>query len=181
VIVRPATPADHERMTATLAVAFAHDPPLRFLVPEDTERLLRIHFAAVLPLYAAWVCEEPFGTALWLPPGRYPLSAAEQARLLPAQLRVFGRHLRRALGAQRAVDRHHPREPHWYLDFIAVEPAGHGRGAGSALLSDRERRPAYLNAGSPRSRDLYLRHGFEVLSELRLPFGGPPLWRMRRA
>jgi hypothetical protein len=41
--------------------------------------------------------------------------------------------------------------------------------------------PWILNASSPRSRDLYLRHGFAVLSEFRLPFGGPPLWRMRRA
>ena len=40
--------------------------------------------------------------------------------------------------------------------------------------------PAYLNAGSPRSRDLYLRHGFEVTEEFRLPEGGPPLWRMWR-
>jgi hypothetical protein len=45
---------------------------------------------------------------------------------------------------------------------------------------DRERMPAYLNAGSPRSRDLYLRHGFEVTEEFRLPEGGPPLWRMWR-
>ena len=45
---------------------------------------------------------------------------------------------------------------------------------------DMEHRGAYLNAGSPRSRDLYLRHGFVVRSEFRLPFGGPPLWRMWR-
>ncbi|MGH2969837.1 MAG: GNAT family N-acetyltransferase, partial [Solirubrobacteraceae bacterium] len=75
---------------------------------------------------------------------------------------------------------------HWYLDYIAVEPAGQGRGIGSALLRpmlercDAERMPAYLNASTARSRDLYARHGFEVRSEFRLPFGGPPLWRMWR-
>ena len=91
------------------------------------------------------------------------------------------------IGAQLAIDRHHPHDPpHWYLDYIGVEPAGQGRGLGSKLLApmlarcDVERRGAYLNAGSPRSRDLYLRHGFVVRSELRLPFGGPPLWRMWR-
>ncbi len=177
-IVRPATPADHPRMVATLAAAFATDPPLRFLVPERTEERLRVHFGAIVPQYEAWVCEAPFGVALWLPPGRYPLTTAEQIRTFPAGLRVFGPHLRRALGAQRAVERHHPHEPHWYLDFIAAETPGGG--VGSALLSHAERRPAYLNASTPRSRDLYLRHGFHVTSELRLPFGGPPLWRMWR-
>ena len=32
----------------------------------------------------------------------------------------------------------------------------------------------------PRSRDLYMRHGFEVTEEFRLPDEGPPLWRMWR-
>jgi hypothetical protein len=45
---------------------------------------------------------------------------------------------------------------------------------------DSERMPAYLNAGSPRSRELYKRHGFHVTEEFRLPDDGPPLWRMWR-
>jgi len=48
------------------------------------------------------------------------------------------------------------------------------------MLSHAERRPAYLHAGSPRNRDLYLRHGFRLTAEVRHPFGGPPLWRMWR-
>ena len=65
-------------------------------------------------------------------------------------------------------------------------PEWQGRGIGSALMGpvlercDAERMPAYLNAGSARSRDLYARHGFEVTEEFRLPDGGPPLWRMWR-
>jgi len=45
---------------------------------------------------------------------------------------------------------------------------------------DRERRPAYLEASSTRSRDLYARHGFAVEEEIRLPGDGPPMWRMWR-
>ena len=33
--------------------------------------------------------------------------------------------------------------------------------------------PAYLNAGSARSRELYLRHGFQVTEEFQLPDGRP--------
>ena len=191
--VRPANLSDHGSIAATLAAAFATDPPLSFLVPDERRReaLLRRHFSASLPLYAAsgaiWVAGDGSGAALWVAPGLYPFRLREELRVLPARLEVFGRRPRRGIGAQLAVDRHHPHDPpHWYLDYIGVEPAGQGRGLGSELLApmlarcDAERRGAYLNAGSPRSRDLYLRHGFEVRSEFRLPFGGPPLWRMWR-
>lgn len=61
-----------------------------------------------------------------------------------------------------------------------------GRGVGSALMRpvletcDRDGVPAYLEATSERNKRLYLRHGFEVTDEIRLP-DGPTLWRMWRA
>jgi ribosomal protein S18 acetylase RimI-like enzyme len=145
----------------------------------------------VLPrLYAphgrVWVSEQPIGGAAWLKPGAWPIPAATRRAVLPAQLRTFGRHPLRAIAGQAEIDRGHPHAPHWYLDFIGVAPGSHGRGAGSALLAamleetDRERIPTALNAGSPRSRELYRRHGFEVTEEFRLPWDGPPLWRMWR-
>jgi len=191
--VRPATRSDHERITAVLAAAFASDPPLSWFIPDVTRReaLLRRHFAASIPLYAAsgsiWVSEAPAGAALWVAPGQYPFRLREELRVLPDLLAVFGRWPRRGIGGLRALERRHPHHPpHWYLDYVGVEPERQGRGAGSALLApmlarcDMEGRGAYLNAGSPRSRDLYMRHGFEARAEFRLPFGGPPLWRMWR-
>jgi GNAT superfamily N-acetyltransferase len=191
--VRPATTADHGRIAEVLAAAFATDPPLSWFIPDAARReaLLHRHFAASIPLYAAsgaiWLSADRSGAALWVAPGAYPFRLREELRVLPDRLAVFGRWPRRGIGGLRALERRHPHEPpHWYLDYIGVEPAGQGRGTGSALLApmlarcDVEERGAYLNAGSPRSRDLYARHGFEVRSELRLPFGGPPLWRMWR-
>jgi len=191
--VRPATREDHGVMAAVLAAAFATDPPLSWFIPDAGKReaLLRRHFDASIPLYAAagstWVSADGAAAALWVAPGAYPFRLREELRVLPDRLAVFGRWPRRGIGGLRALERHHPHDPpHWYLDYIAVEPAGQGRGTGSALLApmlarcDMEGRAAYLNAGSPPSRDLYARHGFEVRSELRLPFGGPPLWRMWR-
>ncbi len=180
-------------MAEVLAAAFARDPPLAWFIPDAArrERLLRRHFAASIPLYAAagaaWVSADRAGAALWVAPGAYPFRLREELSVARARLEVFGRWPRRGIGGLRAIERHHPREPpHWYLDYIGVDPAAQGRGTGAALLApmlarcDVERRAAYLNAGSPRSRDLYARHGFAVRSELRLPFGGPPLWRMWR-
>ncbi len=84
------------------------------------------------------------------------------------------------------LDTKHPHEPHYYLPFLGVEPASQGRGIGSALMRpilercDREGMPAYLEASSERNRALYERHGFELIEEVRLPGGGPPMWRMWR-
>ena len=144
--------------------------------------LRRVHLARDY----CFTTEEVLGGALWVPPGSWRLGSCEQVALLPGMMRVFGRGLARAQRGLAVMDSGHPRAPHYYLDSLGVEPEWQGRGLGSALMQpvlercDRERMPAYLNAGSARSRDLYLRHGFQVTEEFRLPDDGPPLWRMWR-
>jgi GNAT superfamily N-acetyltransferase len=77
---------------------------------------------------------------------------------------------------------------HQYLAILAVRPGCQGRGIGTALLNarhrdlDRDGVPAYLEASSPRARDLYLRHGYTLRpgGPFRLPEGGPPMWPMWR-
>jgi len=191
--VRRATQDDTPRIAAVLAEAFSHDPPMRWFMavsPRRTERLRRLFMTLVPRFYIshgeAWVSDEPLGAALWVEPGSWPAPARTQLATAPALLRAFGPHPRRAIAGVRTIERGHPHEPHWYLDYIGVEPAARSRGTGAALLApmlercDAERVPAYLNAGSSRSRDLYARHGFEVTQRYELPFGGPPLWRMWR-
>lgn len=185
--VRPAIARDLPEAAAVLAEAFAEDPPMRFLLGEHRRvARLRRYFTTVLPVYErlgeVWVSEEPFGAAAWLAPGRsLPLSL--EARVAP----VFVQHPVRALAGLARVTAGIPREPHWFLDYIAVSASARSRGVGSALLRavlercDAAEVPAYLHAGSERSRDLYARHGFEVTEVFALPFGGPELWRMWRA
>jgi GNAT superfamily N-acetyltransferase len=82
----------------------------------------------------------------------------------------------------------HPGARHHYLALIGVAPQVQGQGQGTALLRayhealDRDsREPAYLEAGSPRTRQIYLRHGYADLGPpIQLPDGGPqmyPMWR----
>jgi ribosomal protein S18 acetylase RimI-like enzyme len=190
--VRPATEADVALLAPALAAAFAGDPPMAHLVPgPGRERRLRRYFARVLPATylprgEVWMSEEPAGAAVWVAPGRWPLPARDSLPVAGTLLRTFGRHPLRALAGIREIERGHPTEPHWYLDYVGVDPADHGRGTGTRLLApmlarcDREGAAAYLNAGSERSRALYERLGFAVTEEFRLPYAGPPLWRMWR-
>jgi len=69
------------------------------------------------------------GGAIWLPPGHWMPTAGEQLRALPGFARALGRHLGQASAVTQAMARAHPREPHWYLFAIGVDPAFQGSGA----------------------------------------------------
>jgi GNAT superfamily N-acetyltransferase len=192
--VTKATPEDAPALARTLARAFVDDPVTVWFLPGETERLERTQRAfeqvflrrIALPRDATFSVEDHAGVAMWLPPGQAQLGAVEQLRLLPAMARVWGRDLQRALRGMSAMDAVHPHEPHWYLWLLGVDPRRQGEGLGSRLLAevlercDRDGVPAYLEATTPRNRELYLRHGFEDSGELRLPGDGPRLWPMWR-
>jgi GNAT superfamily N-acetyltransferase len=191
--VRKATRADLPRLVDALAEAFEQDPPMRWFLPDASRRgdQMRKQFALFLKTVhlrndETYTTDDVVGGALWVPPGCYPPPFFAQLRVLPGLIRIYGASMTRAAQGVKVMESNHPSRPHFYLDSLGVEPASQGKGVGSALLKpvldrcDRERIPAYLNAGSPRSRDLYLRHGFEVTEEFELPEDGPPLWRMWR-
>ena len=108
-------------------------------------------------------------------------------RELGPMRRVFGRRLPLAFRSRLRMESRHPRTPpHWYLATMGVVRERQGRGLGTALMRpaleslDSEGIPAYLEASTPRSRELYRRNGFEVTGEFNLPAHGPPLWQMWR-
>ncbi|HEX5865336.1 MAG TPA: GNAT family N-acetyltransferase [Casimicrobiaceae bacterium] len=81
--------------------------------------------------------------------------------------------------------RYHPREPHWYLPLIGVDPIHQGKGLGTALMRhalsrcDREKELAYLESSNAKNIPLYEREGFERIGTIQ---GGtwPPLYPMVR-
>jgi ribosomal protein S18 acetylase RimI-like enzyme len=192
-VVRKASRDDVPALAAALARAFDGDPPMQWFLPDARTRVDRARALFDVMLNRVhmerdwcYTTDDVVGGALWVPPGNWRLGIVQQLALLPGMLRVFGRGLARAQRGLAVMEDGHPREPHWYLDSLGVVPECQGRGIGSALMApvlarcDAERMPAYLNAGSARSRELYRRHGFEVTEEFRLPDEGPPLWRMWR-
>lgn len=191
--VRKCEGGELQRMAATLAAAFQTDPVFSWLIPDEARRRVILPPSFKLLLSRILIDHEETyvedgvgGVCAWQPPGTWRMSLREQLALLPSLGRVWGRSAGRGLRSVVTLERNHPREEHFYLVFLGVEPPSQGRGMGSALMfpvlrrCDQEGMPAYLEASSPRNRALYERHGFEVAEELRFSRKAPPLWRMWR-
>ncbi|MUL62948.1 hypothetical protein BOO86_00610 [Mycobacterium sp. CBMA 234] len=178
-----------------LAEAFFHDPVFGWLLPDSARRggALQRYFGITArdvvlrhPGSVAVVERgEVLGAALILPPAHWRTPIRVEARHALDYSRVFGRRIGHALGALTAVERLHPRIPHYYLPYIGVVSAAQGQGIGNALLADLTRRcdaerlPAYLEASSPENARLYRRHGFITTRQIR-PLGAPPIELMIR-
>jgi GNAT superfamily N-acetyltransferase len=191
--IRKATADDVPRLARALAAAFYADPVFRWLVPDDSQRLRRSErgFAlymrkVYLPQEECYTTADLVGGALWLPPDKWHLGRLAQLRLLPGMIGAMGTRLPQVLRAISTIESNHPRERHYYLPFVGVEPERQGRGIGTSLMRpvldrcDGESAPAYLEATTPRNRACYERQGFEVSEEFHFPRGGPPSWRMWR-
>jgi ribosomal protein S18 acetylase RimI-like enzyme len=191
--VRRAEPADHPRAGRALASAFVDDPGWSFLLPraEDRERRQRRFFDAEFHFLVperreVWTSEDGSAAAVWARPGTWSIPVPTVLRQGPSMMGVFGRRLPNALRYLIKIERSHPTDPHWYLEFLGTEPERQGQGLGSALLRpvlalcDRDGIGAYLESSTDRSQALYERHGFEVVERFNMPGGGPPIRRMWR-
>jgi GNAT superfamily N-acetyltransferase len=191
--VRSASATDVKPLAAVMARAFYDDPPFTWMLPDPKTRLKRLgRFFAVEARAAALahggvdvalVGDEVIGGAIWRPPGHW---GTEQLRTVLGLVRALGPRIRAAAALSQAMARAHPREPHWYLFAIGVDPARQGSGVAGALIRprlgqcDHDGLPAYLEASKPTSVPLYQHFGFEPTGILNLPDGAPPLTAMWR-
>jgi GNAT superfamily N-acetyltransferase len=184
-MVSTAAPADVERAVAALMLAFSADPVERWKYPGPRQYIalfppfVRAFGGGAFAQGTAYFTEDYAGTSLWLPPGTEPDHAAIEASL------PTGREAEIAAVFEE-IARFHPREPHWYLPLIGVDPAHRHKGYGAALLRHALRRcgrhgvPAYLESTNPANISLYRRHGFEVQGTIQVG-SAPPLFPMLRA
>lgn len=193
---RRATLRDAGSVARTLARAFAADPVVDYFVRADSRRAQALDawfdFAVKrfgLPGRETWMTEDAGAVALWLPPPQEAmnLTVLQEVQALPVFLSVVGlARIGRMQRLRAAFDANHPKAPHWYLFFLAVDPARQGQGLGSAMLKstlapiDAAGASAYLEASSEKNVPLYLRHGFEIVSEFSPEPTGPKLWGMWR-
>jgi GNAT superfamily N-acetyltransferase len=198
VSVRPATAADVRPLAAVLGRAFEDDPPFVWMLPDDRTRqartgrffgtVVRTEALALGAVEVACLDGVIVGATVWYPPGQW--TPGVQLRTLLGFIRAFGRRLIPAGTLEQALVRAHPRDPHWYLFAIGVDPAHQGSGVAGALLRSRLERcdqagePAYLESSKLTNVPLYEHFGFESSEPMPLPDGVPvitPMWRTATA
>ena len=180
--------ADKARAIATIMTAFTADPALRWVLPDPQQYLthgpefVRRFCGRAFDNQSGFVAEGFMGAALWLPPGVDPDGEGIEEWIKEA---VPEEDQNKVSAFFDEMDRYHPHEPICYLPMIGVDPASQGMGLGSALLAhalaavDREAKAAYLEAPTERRRDLYIRHGFEVIGTIQTA-DSPPMFPMLR-
>ncbi|MGL5816282.1 MAG: GNAT family N-acetyltransferase [Phycicoccus sp.] len=176
--------ADHRSRSAvvdTFVSAFAADPVIRFLFPDD-QTYPRLSAAYGGHLFdrrvqhdTVWTTPAGDSVAMWEAPG----GADDHA--LPAELDPQSR--RRCVAYADAVRDRLPDEPHWYLGVLATHPRSAGRRLGRAVLgpglttATAAGLPAALETSSEINVGVYRRAGFETVAAFSV--GSLPVWVMR--
>ncbi|MDG4767679.1 GNAT family N-acetyltransferase [Solwaraspora sp. WMMD406] len=189
--VRNATHDDIAQAATLLTEAFLIAPVSQWLVTDIDARVTTFRTLFTIELEHALdtgglvhIAGPIAGVAIWhrrQQPVTVDQVTVHQRRMLIAA----GAWQHRVAALDTLLGQHHPNEAHHYLGYLAVTPWLQNRGIGTALLRhhhrvlDQESVPAYLEATTPRNRELYLRHGYQPRGPVRLP-DGPPLWPMWR-
>ena len=190
--VRPASVTEVPALAGVLARAFALDPMVVWPMVTDGDLVPRIRtmFEVVDSAFApeGWMfaAGDGLGAMILLPPDSGARQAEAEAAVADRIAALFpdggGRYER----MWSWIAERHPREPHWLLDQLAVEPAAQGRGIGSSMLrfaisrAQEDGSPLLLETGVGGNVALYERFGFRVTLEEDAPGGGPRIWFMRR-
>ncbi len=191
VIIRRATEPDIPRIARTASRAFATDPVLRWLFPDDDhyEDTHQVVFGGIARRWLAtdslWCTDDAAAIAGWVPPGRPEVEVASAAPRVEHPAWRLERLA--ALGEQMVANT--PPESHWYLNMLATHPDWQRQGLGAALMTavfeiaDADGLPCYLETETVENVGYYRHHGFEVRSEWDVRTSdsdGPHMWGMSR-
>jgi len=187
--IRRATPHDIRHISTTAVAAFAEDPVMRWLYPDD-DIYLQPAGALMQPAMKGWLrhgelwcTEDGVGVGVWIPPGRPELpgdgveadndgaddDGADDGPP-PDLLERF-----EIIGP--LMKEHMPDIDHWYLQLLATHPDWQRSGVGAAVMqpmfdrADAEGIPCYLETETEVNVAYYRRHGFEVVTEFDIPTG----------
>jgi GNAT superfamily N-acetyltransferase len=165
--------ADETRAIATVAMAFASDPMMRWsfddpaLYFDVAEDFIRAFGGRAFRHDTADATKDLSAVALWLPPNVEPdfdamMPFFEKTQTTP-QKKKDGE------GIFEQMEKFHPKEPHWYLPLIGTDPLHQGKGYGADLMAhaiwrcDESGLPAYLESSNPVNVPFYERYGFKVM------------------
>lgn len=180
-----------------LAKAFENDPVFSYIFPkEDQKRMAKMKqlFMVSLrysePFDSIYTTDSLKGVAIWIPPGKYPMSFWQTFQLaltMPFKLGWGG--MKRGIPLFNKIEDCHQEcmsEPHWYLNVLGVDPLYQGQGVGGKLIepilkqADGENLPCYLETDGEKNVSFYQKRGFQVVKTFDLPGSNLRLWGMQR-
>ena len=192
--VRDATWGDAGFVSEMLARAFMDDPLIGHFLPDERRRqrnlsrVFKLLLKMGLPYGACYTTSGFEAAAFWRPPSSWHVPFWQYVINGPEMLGIFGGGALRVMNAMDAIEKRHPKEPHWYLQAIGTDPAKQGKGYGSLVMrhqlvaADSARMPCYLESSKASNVPIYQSFGFQLTGEITLP-GGPtifPMWRDAR-
>lgn len=185
-------PADlRDRALDTVLAAFATDPLLRWVWPDDEryDACGRGFFGLLLDLRLAagevWTADGGSAVAMWDPPGGLYLPTPDAVW---TGVKTGFTEVERGRWATYESVMRLPQgmPPHWYLGVLATEPARQRGGLARAVVApvlaaaDRTGLATYLETASEDNLAVYGRLGFETVRDAPMPDAGPTCWLMRR-
>ncbi len=192
--VQRAKVADVERVADVLSRGFGQDPVFAWMFPDAESRpdYTRAVFNAFTRDGVAngdvLIDGDGAGAALWYHVD--PAIDTDDEALAEQLFEACGPYIERLGIIDELMKAAHPHDvPHAYLNFLGTIPERQGQGVGGRLLEaklkevDAAGLPAYLEATTTRSAELYARYGFEHMWQtIDLPDGPRmyPMWRKAR-
>ena len=193
--IRSATPADVDRLTGTITLAFRDDPVWSVALAREDGRTQhhhaywRLFVSDAVDLGEVRLVDEGAAVSVWIPPGATEITPASEATLEAFNLANLGE-----VGAKeiaelyRRFEANHPSDPpHAYLSLLATHPDQRGRGIGQALLAANLARwdalgvPAYLESTNPANDHRYERAGFRRVGGFKAVRDDAPITTMWRS
>ena len=178
-----AGPAERDKVVGSLVAAFADDPVLRYLFPDEQTYpayaggFFGFLFDIRVDRGTIWTIDGGAATAMWEAPDADEGSDADLAAVLPAPV------LERVRSYNQEVHQIMPAKPYWYLGVLGTHPASAGRRWGHAVMAVGLKRaaddglPAVLETATPGNVEMYRRAGWEVVASLDAPV---PTWVMQQ-
>jgi len=190
--VRHAVRKDLDELDATLEDAFADDPMMRWIYPDDATRpefsraFMRSGLEIGFPHGHVYTTGANEGAAIWAPPDVDLFDDATITQMFGMLGEQIGTRSDEVGAGLLQINEQHPHdEPHFYLFILGTKQEKQGSGLGSTLIRevldrcDRQGLPAFLESSNIRNVPFYERHGFKVITEVTLSpeFTARPMWR----
>lgn len=174
---------DRSRVVDILVSSFDDNKSVNYIIPQDKDRKQRIKrlmeysFDLCYLSGKVFLSDDKKGCALVMLPGKKKTSLRSvwlDLKLIVTCIGLFN--IKKALWREARIKKHQPKEPAYYLWFIAVDPAQQGRGTGSRLLneiiseSEAEKRTICLETSTLKNLPWYRKSGFTIYNELDLGY-----------